>query len=115
MLIIQIQNQNIFMSQIVGNLPLTELDFAYLHSKGKIVAVTGTNGKTTVSMLTNKILHSAGYETFLCGNIHETLKCEQIATLASTFSRFFSPFKDISFKLKTLFYTKNCNFFQKII
>ncbi len=48
---------------------ISELDFAYLLSRGKIVAVTGTNGKTTVCMLVNKILKSAGYKTFLCGNI----------------------------------------------
>ena len=48
---------------------ISELDFAYLHSKGKIVAITGTNGKTTVSMLTAKILKEAGFKTFLCGNI----------------------------------------------
>ena len=47
----------------------SELDFAYLLSKGKIVAITGTNGKTTVSMLVNRILKEAGYSTFLCGNI----------------------------------------------
>ncbi len=48
---------------------ISELDFAYLNCKGKILAITGTNGKTTVSMLVNKILKSAGYNTFLCGNI----------------------------------------------
>ncbi len=48
---------------------ISELDLAYLQSKGKIVAITGTNGKTTVSMLTHRILKMAGFETFLCGNI----------------------------------------------
>lgn len=52
------------------NIPIiSEIDLAYMFSKGKIVAITGTNGKTTVSMLTNKILKAAGYKTFLCGNI----------------------------------------------
>lgn len=48
---------------------MSELDFAYQRAKGKIIAITGTNGKTTVSMLTHKILKEAGYKTFLCGNI----------------------------------------------
>lgn len=48
---------------------ISELDFAYLLNKGKIIAITGTNGKTTVSMLTHKILKTAGYDAFLCGNI----------------------------------------------
>lgn len=52
------------------NIPvISEIDFAYLLCKGKVIAVTGTNGKTTVCMLTHKILKTAGYETFLCGNI----------------------------------------------
>lgn len=52
------------------NIPiLSELDFAYLRAKGKIIAITGTNGKTTTCMLTNKILRQAGLKTFLCGNI----------------------------------------------
>lgn len=48
---------------------ISELDFAYLRAKGKIIAVTGTNGKTTVCMLIAKILKEAGLKTFLCGNI----------------------------------------------
>lgn len=48
---------------------ISELDLGYLYCKGKIVAITGTNGKTTVSMLTHKILKAAGKESFLCGNI----------------------------------------------
>jgi len=48
---------------------LSELDFGFLFCKGQILAVTGTNGKTTVCMLVNRILKMAGYQTFLCGNI----------------------------------------------
>ncbi len=48
---------------------ISEIDFAYLNSQGKVLAVTGTNGKTTVCMLVNRILKMAGYKTFLCGNI----------------------------------------------
>ena len=48
---------------------LSELDFGYLLCRGKIIAITGTNGKTTTCMLTHEILKNAGYETFLCGNI----------------------------------------------
>lgn len=48
---------------------ISELDLAYSFCKGRIIAVTGANGKTTTCMLINKILKEAGYETFLCGNI----------------------------------------------
>lgn len=48
---------------------LSELDFGFLLSKGKMIGITGTNGKTTVSMLVYKILKTAGYDSVLCGNI----------------------------------------------
>lgn len=48
---------------------ISEIDFGYIFAKGKLIAITGTNGKTTTSMLTYKILKGAGYKTFLCGNI----------------------------------------------
>ena len=47
----------------------SELDLGYMFCKGKIIAITGTNGKTTTCMLINKILKENGYKTFLCGNI----------------------------------------------
>ena len=48
---------------------LSELDLGYLFIKGKIIAVTGTNGKTTTCMLLYKILKEAGKDVYLCGNI----------------------------------------------
>lgn len=48
---------------------LSELDLAFLFNKGKIVGITGTNGKTTVTSLVGQIFKEAGKETFVCGNI----------------------------------------------
>lgn len=48
---------------------ISEIDLAYLFAKGKIIAITGTNGKTTTSMLVYKILKASGKKVFLCGNI----------------------------------------------
>lgn len=84
-------------------LVMSELDFGYLMCKGRIVGITGTNGKTTTSMLTNKILKHAGYETFLCGNIglpisaiaSQTTRKSIVVCEVSNFqletSRFFRP------------------------
>lgn len=46
-----------------------EIEFAYRHCKGKIIAITGTNGKTTTTTLTGEILKNAGFDTYVVGNI----------------------------------------------
>ena len=48
---------------------ISELDLAYMFCKGKIIAITGTNGKTTVTSLVGEIFKRAGKDTFVCGNI----------------------------------------------
>src|SRR5580693_6218306 len=46
-----------------------ELELAAQFLKGKILAITGSNGKTTTTALTGEILTSAGIETLVGGNI----------------------------------------------
>jgi len=48
---------------------LSEIELAYSFLKGKIVGITGTNGKSTTATLTYKILKEGGYQAFLAGNI----------------------------------------------
>jgi len=48
---------------------LGELDFASLFWKGGIVAITGTNGKTTLTEFLTHALRSVGVEAFGTGNI----------------------------------------------
>lgn len=49
----------------------TEIEFAYrlTHPDTKIIAVTGSNGKSTTVSLINHILNFAGYDSVLAGNI----------------------------------------------
>jgi UDP-N-acetylmuramoylalanine--D-glutamate ligase len=47
----------------------SELEFASWVCKGTIVAITGSNGKTTTTTLVGEIFKAAGFETFVCGNI----------------------------------------------
>lgn len=49
----------------------SEIDLAYeaLDGKGTIIAITGTNGKSTVTYLTAQILANAGLKAVACGNI----------------------------------------------
>jgi len=48
---------------------ISEIELAYQFLKGKIVGITGTNGKSTTATLTHKILQEGGLKAFLAGNI----------------------------------------------
>ncbi|MAZ57960.1 MAG: UDP-N-acetylmuramoyl-L-alanine--D-glutamate ligase [Flavobacteriales bacterium] len=48
---------------------ISEMEFAYSHTDSKIIAVTGTNGKTTTSSMLFHILSEAGFSVALVGNI----------------------------------------------
>ncbi len=52
---------------------LSEIELAFLFLKGKIVGITGTNGKSTTATLTHKILKEGGHQAFLAGNIGNPL------------------------------------------
>lgn len=51
-------------AEIIG-----ELELAYRLAKGKFVAITGTNGKTTTTSLVGEIFKIAGRKTNIVGNI----------------------------------------------
>jgi len=46
-----------------------EIELAARFCDKPIIAVTGSNGKTTVTTLIHQVLQAAGYSTCLCGNI----------------------------------------------
>lgn len=46
-----------------------EIEFASRHSKAKMICITGTNGKTTTTLLTYHILKKAGISVGLAGNV----------------------------------------------
>ncbi|MGC9371874.1 MAG: UDP-N-acetylmuramoyl-L-alanine--D-glutamate ligase [Thermovirgaceae bacterium] len=50
-----------------------ELDFVADHLKGGIIGVTGSNGKTTTTALTGRILADGGFKTAVAGNIGSPL------------------------------------------
>lgn len=50
-----------------------EIEFAFRYLKGKVIAITGTNGKTTTTLLTYHLMKAAGFKTALAGNIGESL------------------------------------------
>jgi len=48
---------------------ISEIEFASRYTNAKIISITGTNGKTTTTMLTYHILKNAGLHVGLAGNI----------------------------------------------
>jgi UDP-N-acetylmuramoylalanine--D-glutamate ligase len=52
------------------NVPIiSELEFAALFCKGTIIAITGTNGKSTTTTLIDHLLKTAGFSSVMAGNI----------------------------------------------
>ena len=48
---------------------VSEIEFAYNYCEGKIIAITGTNGKTTTTSLCGHVFNTCGYKTHVAGNI----------------------------------------------
>jgi len=48
---------------------ISEIEWGYRYCKGQIIAITGSNGKTTTTLLTHHILRNAGLDVGLGGNI----------------------------------------------
>jgi len=51
---------------------VSEIEFAARYTKAKIVAITGSNGKSTTTLLTYHFLKSAGLNVGLAGNIGQS-------------------------------------------
>src|SRR5271154_6960669 len=47
----------------------SEIELAYRFMKGRLIGITGSNGKTTTTSLIEHILKTAGMQTILAGNI----------------------------------------------
>ncbi len=60
-IIIELRNKNISV--------ISEIEFAGRYTKAKKICITGTNGKTTTTLLTYHILQKAGFNVGLAGNI----------------------------------------------
>ena len=52
-----------------GKIILSEIEFAAQHTSATLIGITGTNGKTTTTLLTYQILKDAGFNVGIAGNI----------------------------------------------
>lgn len=59
-------------AQKVGIPVWSEIELAYRIARAPIIAITGTNGKTTSTVLTHHLLQTMGYKASLCGNVAGT-------------------------------------------
>ncbi len=49
---------------------VSEVEFAYRIARGPIVAITGTNGKSTTTVMAYLALRACGLDPLLCGNLY---------------------------------------------
>lgn len=65
---------------------LGEIELGYLAEKGKVIAITGTNGKTTTTTLVGDIMkaHFGADKTFVVGNIGNPYTLEALKTKDDT-------------------------------
>lgn len=100
---IKVLGNQIISHFLVSGIPvISELDLGYLFSKGTVIGITGTNGKTTTTSLVGEIAKKSGKNTFVCGNIgqpisnialktnkHSVIVCE-VSNFQLELSRYFS-------------------------
>ena len=73
---------------------VSEIEFAYRHINGsKFIAITGSNGKTTTTLLTYHILSKLGYAVGLGGNIGTSLARQIIKEQKETYVLELSSFQ----------------------
>lgn len=80
---------------------ISEIEFAARYTKAKLIGITGSNGKTTTTLLTYHLLKAAGLNVGLAGNIGESFAKQVIA---NTFDYYVLELS--SFQLDTMFNTK---------
>ncbi len=52
---------------------IDEIAFAARFTRGKLIAITGSNGKTTTTLLTGHILKNAGLDVAVAGNVGDSM------------------------------------------
>lgn len=63
-----------------------EVELAYNYDKGTVVAITGTNGKTTTTALTGQIIGAWAEKTFVVGNIGNSYTKEALKTSSASYT-----------------------------
>ena len=64
-----------------GTSVISEIEFAGRYTQAKMICITGSNGKTTTTMLLYHILKNAGLNVGLAGNVGQSLALQVATTL----------------------------------
>jgi UDP-N-acetylmuramoylalanine--D-glutamate ligase len=64
---------------------ISEIEFAYRFTRKTIIAITGSNGKTTTTLLIHHLLVAGGFKAELAGNIGSSLARHVLAGKADIF------------------------------
>ena len=63
-------NVDLIQQLIAKEIPvISEIEFAFRYTNAKITSITGSNGKTTTTLLLGHVLKSAGYDVLVAGNV----------------------------------------------
>lgn len=63
-----------------------EIELAYNYERGRVFAITGTNGKTTTTTLTGLIMKNYNEKTFVVGNIGNSYPAEALNTSPDSYT-----------------------------
>ena len=66
---IPVEHPAVVRAKALGVEVMGEVEYAYREATGLLLAITGTNGKTTTTTLLGEIFKNAGRRTFVVGNI----------------------------------------------
>jgi UDP-N-acetylmuramoylalanine--D-glutamate ligase len=72
---------------------ISEIEFAGFFSKAKMICITGSNGKTTTTMLIHHILKKGGINASLAGNIGQSLARQVVDDLTDVYVLELSSFQ----------------------
>jgi UDP-N-acetylmuramoylalanine--D-glutamate ligase len=61
---------------------VAEVELAWMLCPAKVIAVTGSGGKTTVTTLIGKVIAASGRKAFVCGNIGNPF-CAEVAKMSA--------------------------------
>ena len=71
---------------------VSEIEFAALYTTANIIGITGSNGKTTTTMMVYHILRQAGFDVAMGGNIGKSF-AEQVLTNTANYVLELSSFQ----------------------